>query len=59
MLYFSACSVCDIYIFLFARRRNTAREPKQGSSVSDRIVGHSTGQIKHIDLKEFSTPQNK
>lgn len=51
------CSVCDFF-FLFASR-NTAKQPKQGSSVSDRIVGHSTGQIKHTDLKELSAPQNK
>lgn len=48
-------SVC--VFFLFARRRNKAKPPEQGSSVSDGTVGHSTGQIKHTDLKERSAPQ--
>lgn len=51
------CSVC--YFVLFARRRNTAKQPKQGSNVSHRIVGHSTGQIKHTDLKELFAPKKQ
>lgn len=35
-------------------RSNPSRVP-----VFDRIVGRSTGHIKHTDLKEFSAPQNK
>lgn len=57
MLYFSA--LFSVWFFLFARRRNRVERPEQGSCVSDRIVGRSTGHIKHTDLKELSAPQNK
>lgn len=47
-------SMCNLV--LFARRQNTAT---QGSNVSDTIVGHSTGQIKHTNVMEISVPPNK
>lgn len=49
--------MCDFFFCL--QEEETEKQPKQGSGVSDRIVGHSTGQIKHTDLKELSAPQNK
>lgn len=59
MLYFSALFSVIFFSVCKKKKKDTAEQPKQGSSVSDRIVGLSTGQIKHTDLKELSAPQNK